>query len=564
MALKPENPTLSTLLQSRLFRVPDYQRAYSWQNKQRQDLFDDLRTLMLRGDFDRHHFMATVVCLQRPGKKEIGADEFGVFDIVDGQQRLTTLVILLKALSKALHDGDAIEQREAKRVEELLVKAPGVSLLESNHDPAGFLQGYLEQGRIPEAAQVSTLAERNLLQAFQDCEAFVASWPAVPLSLLKLVKNRLNFIFFVHEDATSVYTIFEVLNSRGLDVDWLDKCKSLLMGLAFEQLPADSRNDTIAALQQCWAEIYHCVGVRDVPGQEILRLSATLLQEETPKRILSAEKAVSFFRSLGQAQPQSVVQVSAQLLAVARGLEQLYTQPQLAAITRVAHVRLLAVAIALHPNFHDHEKQRISQAWEDVSFRIFGLCRRDARSKVGAYCQLAHQLPTLHYEEVYSAVQALGQDHSMRQASALLRGSDCYNAWEEELRYFFYRYELFLAQQRGQAIDSCLWQQIWQHSAAATVEHVYPERPGQAWPKPSGGRSRLEQHVQRLGNLLIVPAKGKPNASLSFADKKAHYQDLQQQGLLSPEELFAWEHWDMASIRQREEHLLAWAEQTWG
>ena len=53
------------------------------------------------------------------------------------------------------------------------------------------------------------------------------------LNLLKTVKNRLDFIFYVLEDEGAVYTVFEVLNSRGLAVAWMDKCKSMLMGIDF-------------------------------------------------------------------------------------------------------------------------------------------------------------------------------------------------------------------------------------------------------------------------------------------------------------------------------------------
>jgi hypothetical protein len=48
------------------------------------------------------------------------------------------------------------------------------------------------------------------------------------------VKNRLTFIFHELDDEATVYTVFEVLNSRGLAVPWFDRLKSLLMGIAFE------------------------------------------------------------------------------------------------------------------------------------------------------------------------------------------------------------------------------------------------------------------------------------------------------------------------------------------
>ncbi|MGB3238802.1 MAG: DUF262 domain-containing protein [Geitlerinemataceae cyanobacterium] len=63
MSIRPENLTLDKLLQGRLFRIPDYQRAYSWETKQRKDLFGDIEKLA-RTQTDRRHFMSTVVCLQ--------------------------------------------------------------------------------------------------------------------------------------------------------------------------------------------------------------------------------------------------------------------------------------------------------------------------------------------------------------------------------------------------------------------------------------------------------------------------------------------------------------------
>ena len=83
MKLEPKYYVLKELLERRLFRIPEYQRAYSWETKQRQDLFDDI-TKILEYPSERHHFMATVVCLNTNKKEEIGADEFTTVNIVDG------------------------------------------------------------------------------------------------------------------------------------------------------------------------------------------------------------------------------------------------------------------------------------------------------------------------------------------------------------------------------------------------------------------------------------------------------------------------------------------------
>ncbi len=61
--IEPKYQTLNGLFSDRVFRIPKYQRFYSWLKKQREDLFGDIRELAKKGE-DRHHFMATIVCFR--------------------------------------------------------------------------------------------------------------------------------------------------------------------------------------------------------------------------------------------------------------------------------------------------------------------------------------------------------------------------------------------------------------------------------------------------------------------------------------------------------------------
>jgi len=101
---KPQLLTLSGLLNKRLFQIPQYQRAYSWHLRHRRDLFGDIFSTWHAGG-ERQHFMATVVGLRRE-KRMIGTDEHQVVEIVDGQQRITTLIILMKAISKVVNHSE--------------------------------------------------------------------------------------------------------------------------------------------------------------------------------------------------------------------------------------------------------------------------------------------------------------------------------------------------------------------------------------------------------------------------------------------------------------------------
>ncbi|MBX9936378.1 MAG: DUF262 domain-containing protein, partial [Burkholderiaceae bacterium] len=107
MKLNPQHIKISALLEGRLFRIPKYQRAYSWHKQQRNDLFSDIEEANRSG---RDHFMATLVALEKE-TREIETNEFKTVELVDGQQRVTTLVILLKAIEKALNPSNPTEQK---------------------------------------------------------------------------------------------------------------------------------------------------------------------------------------------------------------------------------------------------------------------------------------------------------------------------------------------------------------------------------------------------------------------------------------------------------------------
>ena len=233
MNIQPQHLTLGELLHNRLFRIPKYQRAYSWQTRHRKDLFNDIEKSWASTK-DKSHFMATIVGLRRE-RPTIMTDEYQMLDIVDGQQRLTTLILLLKATAKS----DLVEERIIQEIREMLVKPDRMSLLllQTNHDTSGYFADYLRNGNNPAPATANTLADRELLTAMRECERFVENWKERGDSLEGLVghlKNRLSFILHEIDEEAIVYTVFEVLNSRGLDVSWLDRLKSMLMAIVFD------------------------------------------------------------------------------------------------------------------------------------------------------------------------------------------------------------------------------------------------------------------------------------------------------------------------------------------
>jgi hypothetical protein len=235
--------------------------------------------------------MATLVGLNR-GRKTIVTDEYSVIEVVDGQQRLTTLIVLLKGIQIALGRDESAHAKLAGELQEILIKQDELSLilLQMNHDPNGHFAKYLRLGTAAAPDVAATLADRALLSAIRECQGFVHGWSDL-IQLTSIVKNRLTFIFHEIDDEATVYTVFEVLNSRGLSVPWVDRLKSVLMGIAFEH-DAGNKEETIQELHTIWQGVYTTIGLRQGLSTEALRFAATLRSGSQRSKPLGEEDAV--------------------------------------------------------------------------------------------------------------------------------------------------------------------------------------------------------------------------------------------------------------------------------
>jgi hypothetical protein len=553
--IQPQYLTLAKLLDGRLFRIPEYQRAYSWTSHQREDLFGDIEKMHAKGP-EEGHFMAAVVGLRRD-KQILGTDEFHVMEVVDGQQRLTTLIVLFNAIKLALSEANKSEAKLSRELGELLVKVEGdeLLLLQTNHDSSQHFTNYLRKGTAQPPNKAKTLADREILEAIEECTAFVSKWKdrGEPLpALATLLKNRLFFLLHEIDDEKSVYTVFEVLNSRGLVVSWIDRLKSILMGAAFE-LKNTNQTGVISELHTTSRDIYATIGLRQGLSTEALRFAATLRADEAPSRPLGEEDSVDALRSEATT-AKGIRDVATWLLRVVQACDAVTANVRINAVTRISQARLLAAAIHLREDINPAQRQSLLSRWERVSFRIYGMLRKDARTGVGDYVRLAWQVinEKLSAGDIDSAIGEIGREFSIDDAVQALRVANCYEGWENELRYLMFRYEEHLAKKQKLNFSNEQWEKIWMGSPSESIEHIRP--------KSTAG----EKHRHRLGNLVLLPPK--LNSKLQDDDPKDKANAYRQTGLLiagEVAEMIDSVGWKPKSIEAREEALLSWAGVEW-
>lgn len=223
MIIKPTSLTVTQLFTggNEQYVIPTYQRRYSWRERQVWDLIEDIK-LIEGGDT---HLLGSIVCLTEDHNAELNR-----LELVDGQQRLTTIALLLHCVRQRLEkEGDAATAAETER----LLKArplhgkPIHKLSLDSMDSTEFDQ--LCEGE----TATDEFKNQQLVSAFKIARKWVAERS---LDELRTFHHRLaNQAVIIRLDvskAKDAFKLFETINNRGLRLSPTDIIKNFLLGNA--------------------------------------------------------------------------------------------------------------------------------------------------------------------------------------------------------------------------------------------------------------------------------------------------------------------------------------------
>lgn len=216
-----------------VFTIPGYQRPYAWGRDQAQELLDDLLGALASAPAQLSdaapYFLGSIVLIKAEATPEA--------TVVDGQQRLTTLTLLLSAIRATVGD-DELQKDITGCIYEKgsLVKGTQARyrLLLRERDRDFFRQYVQHENGLQALTQLNTVLPdaqtrlRNNAQVFMDG---LAKLPQAELvRLVQFVITRCYLVTVATPDLDSAYRIFGVLNSRGLDLSATDILKAEIIG----------------------------------------------------------------------------------------------------------------------------------------------------------------------------------------------------------------------------------------------------------------------------------------------------------------------------------------------
>lgn len=285
--------SLDELFNNKIFRIPDYQRGYAWRTEQLRQFWDDLDNL---GE-GRSHYTGLITM------REIVADNFAArykkehwlvdehshraYHIVDGQQRLTTCIVLLQAfvelmrglagnegkcdsdifVSDTLTVHDAVEKYIFRQHPRRIFRTYKFGY-DTDHPTNTFFRhkivGEPAAGAINETLYTLNLAEAKEYFTRHLNELHESDGTAGLRKMYLKVTRSLLFNEYAIEDDFDVYVAFETMNNRGKSLSNLELLKNRLIYLVTlytdKHLDAPSRDELRQRINSVWKEVYYQLG----------------------------------------------------------------------------------------------------------------------------------------------------------------------------------------------------------------------------------------------------------------------------------------------------------------
>lgn len=225
------------------YRIPQFQRPYAWGEEQWKLLWADVRKVadrIIDGQADDDllpHFMGAIV-LQEPKEQKMSYDEVKQLLVVDGQQRLTTLQLLIKASQKAF--GAAFSDVSKLELDKFLWNDD--SRIGNDHLNKTKIRqsNRLDQHEFQEVIQDSIIEnrpQRSIAEAYVTFQKKVSEWinedtmnlPVRANALYRTLTEYLKVATITLDSKEKPHFIFEVLNTRGESLKQADHIKNTIM-----------------------------------------------------------------------------------------------------------------------------------------------------------------------------------------------------------------------------------------------------------------------------------------------------------------------------------------------
>lgn len=602
--------SLNEIFQSKIFRIPDYQRGYSWDKKNLEEFWNDLVNLAP----EKTHYtgVLTIGAVDESVYNNWGDDKWLIKDkgyfpfyVIDGQQRITTAIILIQSMIESLKPNEVLlhDTPEAYR-KKFILETRGDILksfifgYEKDNPSYEYLKTKIFLENSNSNHDVETLYTANLIFAKEFFHLAIQSQCAdiaKKEEVFKKLTQYLKFNIYEVENEIDVFVAFETMNNRGKPLSKLELLKNRLIYISTKTKdPDEAKIKLRKSINDALKTVYEYLGKNKsnplddddflkahwimyfaFAKDESNQFSKFLLEKYFTVGNVTEDKVTSIDIQRYIDSLQSSVKVwfemhNAQISNLSEKVK-----PWLVKIYRQGFGAFAPLTMAVLQKEADEIKiTDFLKEVERYQFVVFDFSQRKSGTGTNEFSRMASDYyKGLNGKSVTDVITSIKDKadslYNLEWFKAYIfdrfHEEYGYYGWSGSLHYVLYEYETYLMEKSKDQNVRIDWTSfIKSQSDKVTIEHIYPQNPDakSKWVSEFSAFTDDERGIllNSIGNLLAL-SKSK-NSSLQNYDFEIKTKDYQS-GSHSENKVSNSKTWGAKEIVKRGKDLLEFIEKRW-
>ena len=534
--------TISQILTEEIrYEIPPYQRPYSWEKGNVEQLLEDIWEAY--EEEDEEYFIGSLITIEQ--------DKGRRYDVVDGQQRLTTLNLIFARLRDAVDEpakselGRRVLPRNALTGEE---ESPRLTLRQ--RDQKFFRRHVLSGTEIPAAERAEIIKDQDapkqrIMENLEAIDAFIGRHDQKILRLFaNFLLTKVYVVFVTTASWQSAYRLFNVLNARGMVLSNADLIKNML----FARLSGETRHST--ELEEAWLTLEEQIGIDRFDRflghhrSAIVAVKARKsLHEEYEPMVEAADTPFAFLKALNSSAKNY-------LRILHNEFEGAAVRRSLCSLHRVAFEEWIPPLLAfLNEPVDELPEQEFIDMLERITYHNW-IRRLAFTARLTVYFQLINAIRARKSAE---EVKAIFHQNSQNDEFLSLLDGEVYGKP--------FAQALLLRLEEAYQDESV----TKDYSGRITIEHVLPQALKDDYWRERFSEDDHRRWLHRLGNLaLLAGSKNYKAQYFDFERKKKIYSERNSKvSFDTTKQILDQNDWGTDEIATRHDEMVAAAEAIW-